>query len=196
MSFRADNYHRCPVCKMLLKLCICAEIPNLEIKTKIAILMHGLEETKITNTARLVKLAIPATEIFLFGRLGVKNEIEIPPDVTPLVLFPEASAPVLDQEFCNKLEKPVYLIVPDGTWTQARKLIHRRENLHKIQRVRIQRDEPSQYKVRRSKHASGLCTLEAVAEALSVLEGANVKMQLEKLLNHMVERVLESRCIN
>ena len=157
--------------------------------------MHSLEEHKITNTARLLKLAIPETEIMLFGRLGVEEELVIPENVSPLVLFPEASAPVLDQEFCSKLKHPVFLIVPDGTWTQARKLIHRRSNLYKIPRVRINREEPSRYKVRRSKHGGGLCTLEAVAEALGVIEGESVKNSLNDMLGLMVERVMWSRSL-
>lgn len=185
--------HRCLVCRMLRQLCICNQIPRLEIKTKISILMHGLEEKKITNTARLLKLAAPETDILLFGRLGVQSQIVIPPKVTPLVLYPTDSALTLDSEFCSKLQYPVFLIVPDGTWTQARKLIQRRSDLYQIPRVRINREEPSNYKVRRSRDSKSLCTLEAVAEALGVLEGPEIKQQLDKLLSLMVSRVLLSR---
>lgn len=178
---------------MKLELCLCSQIPNIEIKTQIAVLMHSIEQFKSTNTVRLLKLAIPETKIHLFGKLGVKEELIIPDHVTPLVLFPDASAPVLTPEFCAELKLPIFLIVPDGTWTQARKLIHRRSNLYGVRRVRISRAEPSRYKLRRGQTEEGLCTLEAIAEALGVLEGVAVKDQLNQLLDLMVKRVLWTR---
>jgi len=155
--------------------------------------MHSLEYKKTTNTVRLLKLIIPETELTLFGRLEGASELCIPDSVTPLVLYPEPSAPVLTKEFVEKCPKPIMLIVPDGTWTQAKKLIHRRENLYKVPRVRIQRYEPSQYFLRRNQEENGLCTLEAVAEALGAIEGSEIKNKLLHYLDMMVSRVIWTR---
>ena len=52
---------------------------------------------------------------------------------------------------------------------------------------------PSEYRLRVQRNEHHLCTLEAIARAIGVLESAEAQSNLEKLLRVMVERTLWSR---
>ncbi len=157
--------------------------------------MHCAEENKSTSTARLLNMLLPKSEIHVVGRLNDPYDLSrmIEPGSVPLVLFPEPSAQILTDSFVERLSGPVTLIVPDGTWKQARKLTHHTPELRGIRRVQLAQGEPSRYMLRRNQSAGGVCTMEAVARALGVLEGAAVQQELERYLHLMVQRVLFSR---
>lgn len=52
---------------------------------------------------------------------------------------------------------------------------------------------PSIYRLRQETQAGGLATLEAIARALGILEGASIQRELERVLRIMVERTLWAR---
>lgn len=119
---------------------------------------------------------------------------ELAPPYEPLVLYPEAGCKELSP---SDSETPKTLIVPDGTWTQAKRILHRREELWRIPRRQLPAGPRSSYTLRRNQAPEGMCTAEAVARALGVLEGkdtgASVQSRIEAAVNLMVERVTWSR---
>ena len=157
--------------------------------------MHCSETHKTTSTAHLLSLLVPKSEIHVIGQLEKRHDLTqmIEPGTIPLVLFPEPSAPLLDQRFVESLPMPVTLIVPDGTWRQARKLTHKLSEFRGIRRVQLAAGAPSRYLLRRNQSKGGVCTLEAIARALGVLDGNEVQEALEQHLAVMVQRVLFSR---
>lgn len=159
------------------------------------LIVHREEARKPTNTARLIKLVMPAAEIRYYGlsHEGLDIGAEISGDTTPLVLFPEPSAPILDSSYLNDVTRPITLIVPDGTWKQARKITHRLQSLSGIPRVRLAPGGLSRYGLRRNQAPDGLCTIEAVSQALRVIESEEIAGQLDHYLNLMVERVRWAR---
>jgi DTW domain-containing protein YfiP len=62
------------------------------------------------------------------------------------------------------------LIVPDGTWRKARKLLYLNPLLEALPRVTLWAVAPSRYRLRKAPEPGALSTLEAVVEALNVLE--------------------------
>lgn len=66
---------------------------------------------------------------------------------------------------------PHTVIVPDGTWTQARKLLSRNPLLGGFPRIGIAPTRASGYRIRREPAASCRSTIEAVAELLGQVEG-------------------------
>jgi DTW domain-containing protein YfiP len=89
------------------------------------------------------------------------------------------------------------LVVPDGSWRQASKVQSREPALAEAVRVRLALGQrPSEFLLRREPHPESVCTIEAIARALELLEGQNgpaVRAALEHLLRLLVHRTLWSR---
>lgn len=186
---------------MRKELCLCAEIAlcrqSLKTKTRVIILMHHREQPRTTNTARLAHLLLSDCEIRIRGLqdtpmdvTGIRDE-----ERQPLLLFPSGHARVLTPEYVSTFQKPVTLIVPDGTWKQAGRVTRRESVLSSIPNVTLPEGRPSQYGLRRSPNANALATFEAIARALGILESAAVQEQLESMFTLMVTRTLNSRGI-
>ncbi len=186
---------RCPDCRMATAQCLCGLISPIATKTRVVVLMHCAERNKPSNTARLVCRSLPNSEIRYQGEIGKPLNLEGLDDPTReiLILYPEASAAALTTETARQLTKPVTLLVPDGTWKQAKKIAALATHIPGARRVCVPSAEPSRYRLRTPKRETQLCTLEAIARALEVLENRGVRLKLEALLDEMVTRVLKSR---
>src|SRR5690606_24408887 len=62
------------------------------------------------------------------------------------------------------------LIVPDGTWRKARKIVHANPVLASLPRWQLPAGEPSRYRVRKTNEAAAVSTIEAIVRTLSALE--------------------------
>ena len=187
--------HRCPGCEIRKDLCFCAEIPRVELQTQVILLMHTAEEVLTSNTARLTAQALANCELRIRGRkdapmspAGLQRD-----DRCSLLLYPSPHAAELNAEFVAGLTKPAVLIVPDGSWVQTKRFVRRDPAFVGMQHVKLPPGPPSIYRLRRQVDTLGLCTLEAVARALGILESPAAQAQLERLLLVMVERTLWSR---
>src|SRR5205814_2321416 len=110
-----------------------------------------------------------------------------------LLLYPSSHALELNAEFVATLTRPVNLIVPDGSWSQTRKIVRREAALAGIPQVKLPKGPPSAYRLRLQPQDEWLCTLEAIARSLGMLENHDAQQQLEAMLRVMVERTLWSR---
>jgi DTW domain-containing protein YfiP len=187
--------HRCPRCEIRKPLCFCEFIPHLELQTRVTILMHTLEQVLTTNTAKLAHKSLANSEIRIHGR---KDERLLPESLRDerrisLLLYPSTCATELTADFVAALTKPVTLIVPDANWRQTHKFVRREPALVGIQHVRIPAGQPTEYRLRVQRSEYGVCTLEAIARAVGILESPAAQAKLEVLLRVMVERTLWSR---
>jgi len=151
------------------------------------VLVHHFEAWKTTNTGRLAALALGA-------RYELWGHPTVPPPAMPegrvLLLFPSDDARPLRPE--DAAGAPT-LIVPDGTWPQARKIARRVHEAcgDRVVRVRVEPDAASTYRFRRSARADALSTFEAIALAVAVLEGdagPAVLRETTRLFDTFVER--------
>jgi DTW domain-containing protein YfiP len=67
---------------------------------------------------------------------------------------------------------PITLVVLDGTWWQARKLLKRNAALAALPQIRFTPPTPSRYRIRREPADHCVATVEALAQVLGALEGA------------------------
>jgi len=164
-------------------LCICDTFPRLVTRTRIVLLAHRFELTKSTNTAKLVA-----------HMLGERAEL-VPSDAPcdafeaaadSWVLFPSEDAQPLE-EVAGQVG---CLIVPDGTWSQARRIARRHPRCKELKKVRLESAAGSAYCLRRAARNAGLCTLEAVAHALRVLEGDGHAELMLAAFEQWVQRAL------
>jgi DTW domain-containing protein YfiP len=187
--------HRCPNCEIRKSLCFCAAIPRIDLKTRVVILMHTAEEVLTSNTARLAAKALVNSEIRYHGRKTERMSTAglIAPDRESLLLFPSPYAEELNAEFVAKLTRPATLIVPDGSWRQAQKMVRRDPVFAEIRHLKLPPGPASIYKLRIQPDPFGLCTLEAIARSLGIVESVAAQTELEALLRVMVVRTLWSR---
>jgi DTW domain-containing protein YfiP len=167
----------------------------MSLSTRIVILMHHREVPRTTSTARLATLALPHCETRVRGLRDTPLSTEglLHPDRQALLLFPTPDARELTPEYAAALRKPVTLLVPDGTWGQAAKVAKREPSLREVPRVKVTSAGPSRYHLRQGTRPGGLATIEAIAQALGVLEGEDVRRRLEAVFLLMVSRTLATR---
>ena len=198
--------HRCVGCRLARHACLCALIPRIETRTRVVLVLHQLENNKTSNTGRLALRCLPNSEIVMRGDPNWSHKENAPletdvdettptPDWNahgdPVLLYPHPDARPIDA--WKDHPRPVTLIVPDGTWRQGRRVRQRTPGLAQVPCASITRSAPSNYRLRTTYDPRRLATLEAIAEALGVLEGETARTALLEIFDVMVERTLRAR---
>ena len=173
-------------------LCICALVPRLATRTRLELIVHCREERKPTNTGQLAARCLERSRISIVG--DHDRPLELAPvtaDDQAVLLFPADDAVPITQFAAS--ERPIVLIVPDGTWRQASKMRKRIPELAAVPCVTLPEAGPSNYRLRAEVHAGGLATFEAIARALCILEGEagpQIEAAMLAVFRVMVERTL------
>ena len=183
----ADLAGRCPGCYLPTALCLCAEVPRLETRTRFLVIRHNKEANKSTNTARLAGLALTQCRILTYGAPGQPFDLSVLTEPGTWLLFPDAQPPP------PGTPPPERLVVLDGNWTQARRMYQRLPELRRLPGLALPPPPPDARRLRRSPHPYGMSTVEAIAGAISVLEGEQVARPLYALHELMIDRVLAAR---
>jgi DTW domain-containing protein YfiP len=193
---RRDNAAiRCRRCQLHQTLCVCAQIPRLETRTRLLLIIHRYEARKPTNTGRLASECLLNSEVLVRGHIDMPSAALDFGMTQPLLLFPHPDALPLTAASVPSLgERPVTLIVPDGTWRQASRVRARVPGLSSVPCVHLpEGGAPSEYGLRTESHAGGLATMEAIARAFGILEGPDVQAALERVFGAMVDNTLRAR---
>ncbi len=175
--------------------CLCAQIPDLQLGTRLALVMHCREVEKTTATGPLALAALQNSELYVHG---LKDS---PLDLNHLheegrrvmVLFPSERARPLDQALEDDDTRPITLVVPDGNWRQASRVPKRIAGLERAEAVTLPPGPPTRWGLRRETRASGLATFEAIARSFGLIESIEVQTQLEAIFDKMVETSFAAR---
>ena len=92
--------------------------------------------------------------------------MEIPPGTA--LLYPHPRAQRLDR--CPAASRPAFLLALDGTWSNARQLYRDNSWLGALPHVSLAPTEPGRYRIRGEPQLHCLSTVEAIVQALQVLE--------------------------
>ena len=186
---------RCSVCGASLTLCMCAEVPRLDLRTKVALVIHHRELSRSSNTGLLALQSLVNSELRIRGdsREALDLSDLLSPDYRTLLFYPSADALELDRELVCRDSRPIQLIVPDGTWRQARKIHSRHIELRNIPRVKISAANRGTFQLRAQSRPERMATLQAIACALRIIEGDLVAARLMKLYHARVDRTLRAR---
>ena len=192
MSRRDNAALRCGRCRMHGSLCVCGLIPRLETRTRLVLVIHRFEDRKPTNTGRLAAECLVGSRVLVRGHEArPEDSLDLAATARPVLLFPHEGARDL-RELAGSRD-PVTLIVPDGTWRQASKVRQRVRGLESVPCVTLPAGARSRYRLRFESHDDGLATIEAIARAFGILEGAHVEDALLAVFGAMVERTLWAR---
>ncbi len=187
--------HPCPGCFLRLDLCVCSFIPRLTLKTKVTLVIHRRELVRTTNTGQLALKALTNSEMRVRGEINAALDLSdlLTEKYQTLLFFPSADAVELSDEFVQKQPLPIQLVVPDGNWRQASKIQTRYPELASVTRVMIKQKNSSQLHLRKETSEFGMSTLQAIAMALGVIEGDEVKKQLLTLYEAKLKNTLRAR---
>jgi DTW domain-containing protein YfiP len=176
---------QCPRCLRPQPHCLCALIPSLPSRTRVLILQHPSEVGHALNTARLAALGLANAEL----RVGeVFEDLALAlnrPGYQASLLFPGEPATPLQSRAAT--DEPMLLVVPDGTWRKARKLLHLNPLLAALPRVSLGQTAESRYRLRKAPAPGALSTIEAIARALETLEAPVCFEALLKPFDGLIE---------
>ena len=165
--------HRCPRCRFPAPGCLCAAVPALRTRLEVVFLRHASERDRLTNTGHWAALALENSAVHEQGLLGAPLDASALAVPGTWVLYPSPHPPP------PGTPPPRRLVVPDGTWSQARRMMQRIPALRALPRLPL--PAPSAVRLRRPV-AGGMSTLEAVASALRALDEPAAAAALERLL--------------
>jgi len=169
--------------------CFCDRITVLPTRTRILLLQHPREQRVAIGTARMAQLALPNS------RLRVGLDFAEDPEVLAIlaqshatyVLFPGPDASPIEQ---LPRDRGITLIVLDGTWWQARKLLKLNPAIARLPRVAFSPREPSAYVIRREPADFCMSTIEALAAVLKVLEPSSLGPSSSRLAARRAGRAI------
>jgi len=113
---------QCPRCLRPATHCLCALIPSLDSRTRVLLLQHPSEVNHALNTARLAALGLNNAQLIVGEVFDDLPALLNPPGYQVRLLFPADDAQPLQAYVPG--DQPLLLVVPDGTWRKARKLLH------------------------------------------------------------------------
>jgi DTW domain-containing protein YfiP len=185
----------CAKCRLHPERCICAQIPSLDLKTKVSLVIHAKELKRTTNSGLLAHHALLNSQVIVRGLEKQKTDLSLllDPGYTPLFFYPSDDAVELSEDFVHALQKPVHLIVPDGNWRQAGKVRQRHPELSEVRAVKISVKNEGLYHLRREHMIEGMSTLQAIALALGFFEGLDVYRALHSLYEAKLHATLRGR---
>lgn len=160
----------CERCRRPTSVCVCKDITPVATRTRVLILQHPRERDVGIGTARLAKLSLANAVLRI--DVDFSNDEVVRQAIAAgnaHVLFPGDNA--IDVETA-RFPSPITLIVVDGTWWQAQKLLKANPALAALPRLRLTPTAPSLYgRVRREPAEHCVATIEAVMHVLGHLEG-------------------------
>jgi DTW domain-containing protein YfiP len=144
------------------------------------------------GTAHIARLCLPNSELHVGVEFGASRELEralTDPERPAVLLFPGDDAIGV---LTDPPAGPVTLVVVDGTWSQAKKMVRSNPVLARLPRYAFRAPAPSEYRIRREPDEAFVSTIEAIVYALGVLEGDPERLRgLLAPFRAMVDRQIE-----
>ena len=178
--------------------------PTVDNATHVLILQHPQEQDRVLGTARLIAATLTRATV----RIGLSwrnlaHALGTPAEArdwgvlylgsahatgkAALVGLDRKGQPLADQAAARTGLRGI--VVLDGNWSQAKALWWRNPWLTKLRRFVVVPDGPSLYgDLRKEARPDAVSTLEAVALALSALEGGEIRERLLEPFHDMIAK--------
>ncbi len=174
---------------------MCDYLPPFQAHANLLLLQHPNEWRKYYSTAKLVKQAITNTSLMRGVTFHAENLQEKILSHDTFLLYPGQDA--VDCESVPLSDRSLIIVI-DGTWDEAQKIVYRNPILHPVKRISFQKPLVSTYRIRRPPKGGYLSTVESVAHLLTLnatVSGCAHKIPtyqgLFTLFNEMVNRQLK-----
>lgn len=162
----------CLRCRRPRKVCWCSHLTSIDTRTRVVLLQHTRERDVPIGTARMASLCLPNSELHVgvnfAGSSALAAALDDPQRPAALLYPSEGARDVAT----DPPEGPITLVVVDGTWWQAKKLIRENPQLAALPRLAFTPKAPSEYRIRREPLPEYVSTIEALVHVLEALEDA------------------------
>jgi DTW domain-containing protein YfiP len=170
---------RCPGCRLIPSLCICDELPDIDIPFELTIVQHPKERTSLSNTGSLAARILRPSKI-----VGPDGEgLESPGHL----LFPQPAARPLTEADLDGMQR---LVILDATWRQARKYYRKMDALRPLRCVTIPPGTQSKWILRQPPEEGRLSTIEAICAALDALGLTKQSAEVRAVLDVFMPRMM------
>jgi len=183
--------------------CICKHINTIETKTRFTILMHPKEyKREKIGTGRMTQLQLENSEIIVgidFTNNKRVNEILSKEENSHFLLYPGKDNFNLSErkssEIISFMGNQPHIIILDGTWSCARKMLKLSKNLQKLKRVSFDNKIKSKFIIKQQPKSLCVSTIESVYTVLNLLKEVDLEqcdtkdflIPFEKMIEHQVE---------
>lgn len=160
-------------------------------RTRVLILQHPDEHRHPLNTGRLAVLGLQRAELIIgehFPQLASILSTSGP----AFLLFPGESARAPQPLAHSPSNESPLLIVPDGTWRKARKIMQANPVLGALPRLSLEAGAPSRYRVRKTRQPAAVSTIEAIARTLALLEPDQDFHPILKPFDALIDQQIEA----
>ena len=190
----------CLNCRRPQSTCYCSHLPRLETVTRVVLLQHPRERDMAIGTARMANLCLPNSELHVgvdWEHSAVLRRALGDPSRPAVLLYPSEGQ---HQPVPMPSAGPFTLIVVDGTWSQARKVVRENPTLAGLPRLAFNPQTPSEYRIRREPSAHCVSTIEAVMIALGGFEPqperfASLLTPFRKMIDRQIELREQNRSV-
>ncbi|SBS26072.1 DTW domain protein [Marinomonas aquimarina] len=165
----------CAHCGYPTGQCVCHLIAPVTGDVTVWVLQDKHEAKHAKNSARLFALCYDKTRIVSFAepeQLSAFMDAVDPEQA--LLLFPGEQALAVESLSQAKIAAIKHLILLDGTWPKAKKMLWLEERLGCFKQGKFTHAPRSQYEIRKSPNAEALSTLEAAVYALECCGNAQI----------------------
>ena len=183
---KLDLDGRCNRCLQQVAHCACDLIPTIQTATHFLLIRHWKERKKPSNTGRLVDYALPNSTLIDYGAPGETWDPSVLDLTNAALLFPSE-----DADPCTVA--PDTVVVVDGSWPQARKLVNKLPGLKELPRLTVTPLDGHRTRLRTPPIANGMSTIEAVAAAIDSIEDQPSGDPLRNLYDRIVRGAVAAR---
>ncbi len=150
---------------------------------RVVLIQHLLELTERSNTGRHAVGVVPSLDVRVFGARDAALKVD---DLAGAWLLWPGEPPPL-----ASAGPPSCVVVLDGSWSQARKMMQRVPALRGLQKFSLA--APAGRQSLRAAPPGGMSSLEAIAEALAVFEGEAVAAPVRAAHEALVQKQFAER---
>lgn len=183
------NRTYCLNCLKAAQACFCHEVTQFKNEIRLIILQHPTETKHPLGTAIISRLSFINSEIFIGENFNANTEVQkILESPQTYLLFPGDSSQTITP---HRMDIKT-LVILDGTWKKAKKILYLNKKLQELPRLSFQKSYISQYKIRKEPKPNYLSTVEASVYALEEIEQKEYKEVLrtfDYILNFQIEKM-------
>lgn len=188
-------------------LCICKYTTPLLTNTRFVILMHPKEyKREKIGTGRMTNLQLKNSEIIVgidFTNNERLNEILDNKKNNNFLLYPGEDSFNLSTKESTEIDSYMgsnpHLILIDGTWSCARKMLRLSKNLQDLKKISFDNKIVSKFIIKQQPQALCLSTIESVYTVLNLLKQADLEhcktdkflIPFEKIIAHQIDCFLD-----
>lgn len=178
---------RCPNCERPLTTCLCEALVSVGCPYRLVILQDPKEARHALSSAPILVKQVHTASLWVGEAFNPVEVIGANWQEEAVVVFPSTQATGADAVIESTITT---LILLDGTWKKAARLMHLNPWLQQLPCLALEPDQPSTYRIRKSPRADGLSTIEAAVQVLNSLQSTQdfsvILPAFEKMIDYQI----------